>query len=389
MSALDELTLRKVNDFVDDDLLSCFLWAAGENAVAQPGWESPSVNPLAGIPLPPTMLPLPAAAPAVGRNQAPASTSASPSKPTRGSAKNSGGAVGDGESLLPALNTSFRSSTAKVAAGAGDKGLADFDEIGDLGDSDIEDISKMGVPQTKEQKLMQRMQRKAESARVARLRKKDYVTGLEEQIKELRAQLQAQEQRGAAAGAHQEAKVKPDLEGGSGLAHLEVHGTVEQYVSTKRKQQETLEEYLECIEDILCPVAPLTVAFTPHEGAVEGEEPAKRRKLAEAAALSTDTPVSALRMRDLTTELGFTPEQVDGLVKLQEEYVRPDKERVADCMNVLRQLRSKMREHMEASQHMTDMMRRILEPSQVPKYLEWIERHHRSLGIYNALMEDE
>ena len=46
MSALDELTLRKVNDFVDDDLLSCFLWAAGENAVAQPGWESPSVNPL-------------------------------------------------------------------------------------------------------------------------------------------------------------------------------------------------------------------------------------------------------------------------------------------------------------------------------------------------------
>ena len=25
-----------------------FLWAAGENAVAQPGWESPSVNPLKG-----------------------------------------------------------------------------------------------------------------------------------------------------------------------------------------------------------------------------------------------------------------------------------------------------------------------------------------------------
>ena len=50
---LDPGTLNKVNDFVDDDLLSCFLWAAGENAVAQPGWESPSVNPLKGIPLPP------------------------------------------------------------------------------------------------------------------------------------------------------------------------------------------------------------------------------------------------------------------------------------------------------------------------------------------------
>ena len=32
---LDPGTLNKVNDFVDDDLLSCFLWAAGENAVAQ------------------------------------------------------------------------------------------------------------------------------------------------------------------------------------------------------------------------------------------------------------------------------------------------------------------------------------------------------------------
>ena len=29
---LDPGTLNKVNDFVDDDLLSCFLWAAGENA---------------------------------------------------------------------------------------------------------------------------------------------------------------------------------------------------------------------------------------------------------------------------------------------------------------------------------------------------------------------
>ncbi len=59
---LDPGTLNKVNDFVDDDLLSCFLWAAGENAVAQPGWESPSVNPLKGIPLPPAMPPLPSAA---------------------------------------------------------------------------------------------------------------------------------------------------------------------------------------------------------------------------------------------------------------------------------------------------------------------------------------
>ena len=45
MADLDAGTLSKVNDFVDDDLLSCFLWAAGENAVAQPGFQSPSTNP--------------------------------------------------------------------------------------------------------------------------------------------------------------------------------------------------------------------------------------------------------------------------------------------------------------------------------------------------------
>ena len=36
---------------------------------------------------------------------------------------------------------------------------------------------------------------------------------------------------------------------------------------------------------------------------------------------------------------------------------------------------------------LTDMMRRILEPSQVPKYLEWIERHHKGLVNYNAFMD--
>ena len=65
---LDPGTLNKVNDFVDDDLLSCFMWAAGENAVAQPGWESPSQKPLKGIPLPPAMPPLPEAGGGAGES---------------------------------------------------------------------------------------------------------------------------------------------------------------------------------------------------------------------------------------------------------------------------------------------------------------------------------
>ena len=46
---LDPGTLNKVNDFVDDDLLSCFLWAAGENAVAQPGWERAARSTLSAL----------------------------------------------------------------------------------------------------------------------------------------------------------------------------------------------------------------------------------------------------------------------------------------------------------------------------------------------------
>ena len=53
---------------------------------------------------------------------------------------------------------------------------------------------------SKEQKLTQRMQRKAESARVARLRKKEYVTGLEDQIKDLQAQLKAAQAQNKAGG---------------------------------------------------------------------------------------------------------------------------------------------------------------------------------------------
>ena len=42
----------------------------------------------------------------------------------------------------------------------------------------------------------------------------------------------------------------------------EVNATVEKYVSNKRAQEGTINEYLDCIEDILCPAAPLQVAFS-------------------------------------------------------------------------------------------------------------------------------
>ena len=154
VESMDPGALSRVNDFVDDDLLSCFMWAAGENAVAQPGWESPSQKPLKGIPLPPAMPPLPEA----------------------------GGGAGEG------LSKSTRGAAAAAKMELEEE--AALDSIEDLGDDDIADISKFhSGPMTKEQKLTQRMQRKAESARIARLRKKEYVGGLEEQVSKLQAEV--------------------------------------------------------------------------------------------------------------------------------------------------------------------------------------------------------
>ena len=186
-------TLRKVNDFVDDDLLSCFLWAAGENAVAQPGWESPSVHPLKGIPLPPNMPPLPPA----GKADDPESTGLDDDVLASG-----------GSSLLGGPSDEF----GDLGDGDDDCDDDEFGAIKEMGDDAIEDIAKMtssGTPLSKEQKLTQRMQRKAESARVARLRKKEYVTGLEDQIKDLTTALAAAREKNKQQQQQQQGAAKP------------------------------------------------------------------------------------------------------------------------------------------------------------------------------------
>jgi len=399
----DVQQLANVASFVDDDLLSCFLWAAGENAVAQPGWESPSVTPLRGIPLPPKMELLPAAA----------SAAPPPAPPP-----------------LPLPPLPVPPKGAHSVACSDDDDDDDAEDFGQIRDSDIEDISKMSVPMSKEQKLTQRMQRKAESARVARLRKKEYVGGLEEQIKDLTAALAAAREANkraaaavpaavtvtsAAAGAVGIGGAKTDSTGtnsdkkppgGTTSDRLEVNGTVEQFVANKRKQQETLNEYLDCIEDILSPSAPLHVAFNPSGGADAAASDTQIHSAAGSAgegAEPTDEAgsdqgerdpkrqrresVSVQLTRELTVELGLTAQQVDGLAKLQREFVRPDKEVVADCMRLIRQLRGRLTEHMGASQKMTDSMRRILSDEQVPRYLDWVSRRHSSMAQLSSFYE--
>ena len=218
--------LNGVHDFVDDDLLSCFLWAAGENAVAQPGWESPSVIPLKGIPLPPAMAPLPPAAPVA------ATKTSGPGEFTIGA--------------LPAQATETAEDEKKAM------GAAELDDLHGLDEDDIADIStSFGQPLSKEQKLTQRMQRKAESARVARLRKKEYVSGLEAEVAKLKAELAIVRESGSKTGPSTCEPPSLREEGQRQLTQMdellrrpslekfvpEVNATVEKYVANKRAQQ--------------------------------------------------------------------------------------------------------------------------------------------------------
>jgi hypothetical protein len=134
-------------------------------------------------------------------------------------------------------------ATAQSDHGGSDDG---FDEM----ESDV--FSRGGVLLSKEQKLTQRMQRKAESARVARLRKKEYVSGLETEVSQLRTELAMLRERivphaatsadpptlkeeGQRHRASMEALLKQSALDAPEVNATEV--TVEKYVANKRAQQ--------------------------------------------------------------------------------------------------------------------------------------------------------
>lgn len=343
--------LSKVQDFVDDDLLSCFLWAAGENAVAQPGWESPSVNPLKGIPLPPAMPPLPP--PDVG-----------PSATTGGS---------------------------RAARAAAD----------DEDDGEEDDLRGGNPNLSKEQKLTQRMQRKAESARVARLRKKEYVNGLEQEVANLKAEVAALREKasnGIGQSAGDTLPGPPSLkeEGQRHRASMEAllqqsalettpgatEATVEKYVANKRAQQETINEYLDCIEDILSPGTPLQVAFSASgEGfADEDEDPDPKRQRRHS--------VGSQLLETLSLELGLSTEQV-GELSGQKDSIQSDRELKGKISTLIQELRRHVGQHISSSQSITDGLRRILTPHQVAKFLVWVERNQRSMDMLNTMFSED
>jgi len=293
------------------------------------------------------------------------------------------------------------------------------------------------------------MQRKAESARVARLRKKEYVTGLEDQIKDLQSALAAAQatNAGCGSGATPAAPAVPTEqglreEGQRELSHmdallrqpnldrLEVNATVERYVANKRAQHRTANELLDSIEDILSPAAPLQVAFNNEAGddafasaaaaaAVSSDatttntadklptnaEDAVKKECGNGGASGDEVgddgeeengeghtakrqrreSVGSQLMGTLARELGLNAAQVAGLSE-QKHSIRADREIVADCMRQIRGLRQRVAEHVQSSQRVTDELRRILEPTQVARFLLWVERNQRSMNLLNSIV---
>jgi len=93
-------------------------------------------------------------------------------------------------------------------------------------------------------------------------------------------------------------------------------------------------------------------------------------------------------MGTLANELGLNASQVDSL-SAQKGFIRSDREIVSGCMSLIKQLRSRVAEHIQSSQRITDHLRRILEPAQVAQFLLWVERNQRSMNLLNSIVATE
>mmetsp|Transcript_3740 Transcript_3740/g.10525 ORF Transcript_3740/g.10525 Transcript_3740/m.10525 type:complete len:474 (+) Transcript_3740:247-1668(+) len=433
LSALDQ---SKVKEYVDDDLLSCFIWAAGENAInpGPDGWESPkggalapeiesgqilSAQPLGDLEAlgdpPGTRVGAPAVDGGVDSSDVP-SALAGGGRTGGGGGQSHVNGRGSGTAAKADASKGTKAGEKRPAPApaAGQRGLDDDDD--DSGaDSDDDGMGGgdgLGLtPMSKESKLLQRMQRKAESARIARLRKKEYVSGLEAQIQQLKEEHEALEKQIAA-----EPPTPVAAAGGQGGVALpgkaktpvlkeaesqqlnqmhmllkrpsverltpEIQATIEKYVNHKRKRFDTIAEYLDCIEEILQPGTPVQLAFGPSAAlAAANNVPSDGGPLTKKH--RRDSSAGTHLMEVLATELGITKEQSEKLQELR-DAIRKDREILVESEAVVRELRARVQEHIGSSQGITDGLRKILTPQQIAKFIMWVEKNQRSMDMLNS-----
>ncbi|KAG8469573.1 hypothetical protein KFE25_006028 [Diacronema lutheri] len=447
IESLGASDLVKVKEHVDDDLLSCFLWAAGENAMNQSGWESPKGGGLApeiesreillgSLPDAPisSVTSPPGAKPGTATRSnggvvpsTPEAALPSAAAATAGDAAAGAGSASAGDAAVPARPEAAAAAPGAAPAGGASKGKekrksggegGDTDDSGGSSDDDDDPnaVGPLGTPLTKESKLLQRMQRKAESARIARLRKKDYVSGLEDQVKELQDELKALERQleetpaaapataaagappgASAAGAAVAGALRPPAAGTkeevSAMDALlrrpsverltpEIQSTIEKYVKNKRQRFDQISIYLDGIEEILQPGTAVQLAFGQSASlAAANSQPSDGGPLTKKH--RRDSSAGSHLLEVLSSELGLTAEQKEQLAVLRDS-IRKDREILVESEAIIKELRARVAEHIQSSQGITDGLRRILTPQQIAKFLTWVEKNHKSMDMLNS-----
>lgn len=96
-------------------------------------------------------------------------------------------------------------------------------------------------------------------------------------------------------------------------------------------------------------------------------------------------------LETLSMELELTNVQIDSLQRRkvgQKQTISSDREAVVQCFELVEQLRKRLAAHIEASQSITNQIRHILTPTQVAKFLMWVEKE-RSTGLLDTFKRTE
>lgn len=113
---------------------------------------------------------------------------------------------------------------------------------------------------------------------------------------------------------------------------------------------------------------------------VGGEQPVAKRQRRES--------VGSQLLETLSTELGLTASQVESLSG-QKGFIQSERDMKGRCLHLIRELRTRIAEHISTSQSITDCLRRILTPVQVAKFLMWVEKNQTAMDLLNTMLHAE
>ena len=116
------------------------------------------------------------------------------------------------------------------------------------------------------------------------------------------------------------------------------------------------------------------------------EEERKALAAEARAQLMRKQSVGTQLMDTLQAELGLTAAQLDAL-RQHKDAMKKDRPDQQSIRAEIRALKSRIADHIVSSQRVSDELRRILEPTQVARFLLWVEKNHPSLVRLNSINE--